>query len=861
MTQLKSTKVIEKLNSLGLIYFSTNLTCIEKNGEYKKIIEFPNSWKIITESQYNSKKNAVLVKTGLVSNCFVIDIDDMTKPEAKYLYDNCCDNCKFVVKTRKGYHFYYKYDEDLALTKTFKIYGFDLRGNGGVIISPPSKYMLPNNEVSHYTFVKMDKLIEIPQDIKCYMKYLLANAIPKEPEKNKPDSDNSKQRDFIRKINNTLFPMKMPTDNKTILMRKILNFINPERGDDYSEWIKIGLCLFNSGYEMALWDYYSSKSNFYDPISNQKYYESIYNNTKIYNLKQIKESTLWWYLKIDNPDKFKEIKRLKILAELKNMNVDEIQEMETFCNMAESEIADYFFMNKNMDLIKINNNNIYYWEKVDKLWLQDTNEILVNLLIKFYAKIVEKLHKSIDRANPDHQIFIKNLLKYKKITYMRTLYVYVAKKIKKTNLNKIDDAKHIISFQNGIYDLKENIFRDRIKEDYIATTLNYAYKSEIDDKIIKDIREKIFNISNCDEKLFEFNLAWLGYCMTGETELQSFLMMIGYTAANGKSTLGMMFSSSLPIYSTIFDSQTFDKKYEKAHKQLAEVTKLIRFVILEEMSTSKLNVRLFKTFTAGGKQTCEKLFGTKLDLDVRAKLYCTSNVDPVFVSDEGFRRRGILEILENKFVQPSEHKRAKNKTKLFIKDTKMTSNFDKSEYQLAFVQLLLPYACGYYVKGLVVPQELKGKFGELCDDNDIFKSFIDEFVTYDPNSFVGRKEFVEKFNKEMNKNYTDNFITRNVKQYCTYNRDKRVDDMRGAYMGIKLNAEPVKKHEFDNENESDNEYEQEVVENIDHDKEDSKNILKCMGNDCIINNNIDFPNTTIDANINCNEKRLMIAFD
>jgi hypothetical protein len=445
-----------------------------------------------------------------------------------------------------------------------------------------------------------------------------------------------------------------------------------------------------------------------------------------------------------------------------------------------------------LNIIKKTNRHLYYWQESTKLWTLETNDILINLLIKFYEEIVLNLKETIKNYGIGEQKYWeKKFVRYSKISFMKKLRTYVSKEIKNLNIELIDDQKHIISFRNGIYDLKENKFRERMREDYISTTLNYDYCPEINQTIIEDIRKKIYTISNCDESLFEFNLSWLGYCLTGETDLQSFLMMIGYTAANGKSTLGMMFHSSLPIYSTIMDSQTFDLKYEKAHKQLAEVTKLIRFAILEEMSTAKLNIKLFKTFTAGGKQTCEKMFGTKLNLDVRAKLYCTSNVDPVFISDEGFRRRGIMEILKNKFVYPSEMKRMKNKENVFEKDAKLSSNFDTNEYKLAFVQLLIPYAHKFYKEHLKVPKELRANFDELCDDNDVFKLFIDEFVIIDPKSSVARNVFVTKFNAEMNKNYSDNFITRQMKKYCTYNRNQRIGDARGVYNGIKLKEDIV----------------------------------------------------------------------
>ena len=41
-------------------------------------------------------------------------------------------------------------------------------------------------------------------------------------------------------------------------------------------------------------------------------------------------------------------------------------------------------------------------------------------------------------------------------------------------------------------------------------------------------------------------LAWRGYCLTGETREQCFVLNVGFTAENGKSTLSSMFRKAVP---------------------------------------------------------------------------------------------------------------------------------------------------------------------------------------------------------------------------------------------------------------------------------------------------------------------------
>lgn len=308
---------------------------------------------------------------------------------------------------------------------------------------------------------------------------------------------------------------------------------------------------------------------------------------------------------------------------------------------------------------------------------------------------------------------------------------------------------------------------------------------------MEELKEKLFVISNNDPVLFEFNLSWLGYCMTGENGTERFLIMVGYSASNGKSTMATMFNKSLPIYSCMINNRTFDKGYEKVHKQLAAVTKIKRFVVMEELSIKKLDGTQLKLFTTGGKFVTEKIFDTQLELDIRAKLYCTSNIDPSFDTDEGIRRREILETLYNKFVPKDEYESTTNKIRLYIRDTDLKKNFDTPEYQLTFIQLLIPYACAYYESGLIIPQSLDEQFNTLCDENDEIKTFIDQYITHDKYSCISKDVFITEFNKKMNTQFTLNYLIRKSKTHSTYQKDKRCSDSRGAFLGIKFKEKPV----------------------------------------------------------------------
>ena len=131
------------LNSNNFIYFSMWMTA-EKNkdtNKIKKIPHFPINYKKLEKSTIFEPWHKLLgIKTGIISNIFIIDIDDLNNETSKKLNNICFKYCGWKVSTKKGYHYYFKYDDRLNLYEKQSVastvnncLGFDCRGNGGII--------------------------------------------------------------------------------------------------------------------------------------------------------------------------------------------------------------------------------------------------------------------------------------------------------------------------------------------------------------------------------------------------------------------------------------------------------------------------------------------------------------------------------------------------------------------------------------------------------------------------------------------------------------------------------------------------------------------------------------------------------
>lgn len=106
------------------------------------------------------------------------------------------------------------------------------------------------------------------------------------------------------------------------------------------------------------------------------------------------------------------------------------------------------------------------------------------------------------------------------------------------------------------------------------------------------------------------------------------------------------------------------------------------------MDRSLLDVDRIKDYVDGYELTLEKLYGTIEKIIINGKIFCTSNYDPNFKTDEGMKRRGFMSILTNKFVNEDSYI---NKNGIYLLDNNFIDNFDNINYKLAFIHLLLPY--------------------------------------------------------------------------------------------------------------------------------------------------------------------------
>lgn len=109
--------------------------------------------------------------------------------------------------------------------------------------------------------------------------------------------------------------------------------------------------------------------------------------------------------------------------------------------------------------------------------------------------------------------------------------------------DKLDSNRYLIGFENGVFDLREMVFRDGVPDDFISMTVGYSYKKYSDDH--KDVIEimDFFSKIHRDLDMKQYVLTKLASFLDGEIRRQELDIYTG-VGCHAKDTNILMFDGT-----------------------------------------------------------------------------------------------------------------------------------------------------------------------------------------------------------------------------------------------------------------------------------------------------------------------------
>lgn len=294
---------------------------------------------------------------------------------------------------------------------------------------------------------------------------------------------------------------------------------------------------------------------------------------------------------------------------------------------------------------------------------------------------------------------------------------------------KIDENKHLIAFNNGVFDTMTREFRPGQPEDCISfcTKLDYAVDTEYHQfSCWKELQKFLHDILP-NKNVREYFLKHIATCLSGVFN-QRFHILTG-SGSNGKSMLMNLCSTAFGDYCYKANIAMFTQKRGKAGSANPELVRMKgkRFVMMSEPDEGEpLSTGFMKELTSSEKVPGRDLFqGSKqmVEFDIQAKIHLACNEKPkINTTDGGTWRRLKVVDFPNKFVHEP-----KAKNELPIDEDIMQKVVSKEWAECFMAYLIHLYKEGKGLQKLVPPSEVEAYTSEYKEDSDSIARFMTDY--------------------------------------------------------------------------------------------------------------------------------------
>ena len=542
------------------------------------------------------------------------------------------------------------------------------------------------------------------------------------------------------------------------IAKKLSKILSVDRSNGYDTWMEVGFCLHSIHHcLLSSWINFSKK---WEQWANSKECEEQWewfnrNNNKDYTI-----GSLHYWAKNDNPDEYKDIIR-DSLSGLVHSSVGSSGSHADVANVI------YHYFKDSFVCANIKDNTWYYFnEKKGGKWEETEmgHELRSRLsydivdVYNYYAKIYSDRAKALlaegieyeDNAklqDDKNTKCLKIMVNLKDSGYKDKVMKECKEKFyDKEFSEKLNDKKHIIGFDNGIYDLNKGEFRCGLPSDYVSLSTGYSLPvdiknlpvnlEEITDLVssmdhfvelndaLDDFLNKVFPI----ERVREYTLRFLSSCLSGEIREEKFYFWTG-SGGNGKSKLVELIDFVLGDYSRSMDVSFLTTKRGSSSSASPELENIknARFVYMSEPEKNDLiYVGKLKQMTGGDKMTTRALFKGTTQFKPQFKIVLMCNDLPQLGGNDGgiWRRIEVVKYLA-KFT---DNERSVNHERYqYLADNQLTAKLE--QWKLVFIVKLLNKYREYDKEGTCPPDEVKEETKQYKTSNDLIANWVDDRIT------------------------------------------------------------------------------------------------------------------------------------
>lgn len=306
-------------------------------------------------------------------------------------------------------------------------------------------------------------------------------------------------------------------------------------------------------------------------------------------------------------------------------------------------------------------------------------------------------------------------------------------------LKRLGKDKYLIALQNGVYDLRNHVFRTGKPEDYIALQMPIVYQElhDVDPWVIEtqSFFEKVFP----DTSIRDYFLDRLAELLVGGNKRKHLYFWTG-RGNNAKSVMKSLIQQMFgPYFIDIPNSvMVGDKpKAGQACPELARADRGVRVAFTQEPNKrDKVNTGAAKEYSGNDTFYARTLFEKGGEIDPMFKLIMITNDLPgVTTNDPAYWARVRVLPFEATFVDnPPADEEEQFRTKTFLKD----ENFDeKIKSMLVPLFWILIRRLPNIKRVIYEPPKVKEAGEKYRRAQDVYAQFIDERLIVDDSKTIG----------------------------------------------------------------------------------------------------------------------------
>jgi len=749
-----------------LIYHESRKEIIKQDlfSEVYSVLEQVNSYKKQTDSDTSDDSLNDYETEESENNYYTL-----TEKEKEKINDEIFDPCVIVKNKWFLYGSGKKIDGDINIYQL--AYIFDL--NVDEIEDIPSVKELikilsirkPSNISNQIKSKDSEEYNEIINQVK-------AKYIKKQSDKSfdinkffKPSTDN--QENIEANTNKKIIDYtkgnynKNLTDTENITYAKeLVKLLSKERAGPYEDWISVGWCLFNISPTLypEFIEFSKLGGKKFDKSGCEKVWEECARRDNSYGYSI---TSLIKWAKEDRPDKFKELLRKKLNKTLDGRDlrtdfdvahiVHEYYKYDYVCSGIDKRVWWEFVKNK--------------WERMESAYslsvrlstelaleFAQLNADIVKMAVMEQGQQADLLHKKSKTINDLIFNLKKSAFKDRIIKEAAGLY------IQKDFESKLDQNIYLVGFSNGVYDLKNSVFRKGEPDDLIRKNVGYDYKEfKRDDAVIKEIEAFLESIQP-EEDMRTYLGAYVASFLEGSNKDQKFMIWTG-NGQNGKGSLIDLIDNTFNgtdegYFATLPPTVLTQKRGSSSAATPELATKFGKRVIVlqEPEGDDKINVGFMKNITGQDKIEARPLYGDPFQYTPLFKLLLACNHLPAIPSDDGgtWRRIRVIDFM----IKFTSNPQGPNERK---SDSKLREKMKK--WRQAFMWLLINVYYPIYVKndGLdkLEPESVKNATNKYKTDSNVILEYINENLEKNESSDVNFNDTYDIFKEWYKQAYNE----------------------------------------------------------------------------------------------------------